>query len=515
VSSAVLRAPTDEQCQRGRSTRPQVRQRVRLLAALTAAVLCLLVVAGSTGLRGAPVGAGDNGDGARLYCGAGLVPRTADQLAGWKGGVVLEFDRAEPCPDPVPSSALLVLRAAQYGDGDGAADEWSLTRLGWTYALITAAVLAAATWAATRRGVSRAAALLPALLPLLDTDTTRFFMSTYSEPAGLLGTFVLVTGIGVVAVTGAADRAERFLGLLLLGLGGVVASTAKPGYAPVLGVAAALCALTVVQWRRRPGRWADRVTGPAVALLAVGAAVGPLTAAVAWQADEYGPVNAHNLTYTLVLTEVPGSSGDLGLPPAAADDAGQAFYPAGTAGVPGAEVVAADPSAARTRAWRVLAGDPAALARALGVAVQATRGSSLDYLPQRAWTPSAVPAQIGASVGPQGARADQLRSWLDGMSAPWLSSALLATGVATGLAGLRRRHAIGTAFTRTAGICAVTALGVAALAVLGDGYFELAKHVWLSAYLLDVTVTATVGAAVTAASLGVRRVLRRRPRAGQ
>jgi hypothetical protein len=61
----------------------------------------------------------------------------------------------------------------------------------------------------------------------------------------------------------------------------------------------------------------------------------------------------------------------------------------------------------------------------------------------------------------------------------------------------------------------VTALGVAALAVLGDGYFELAKHVWLSAYLLDVTVTATVGAAVTAAFLGVRRVLRRRPRAGQ
>jgi hypothetical protein len=37
------------------------------------------------------------------------------------------------------------------------------------------------------------------------------------------------------------------------------------------------------------------------------------------------------------------------------------------------------------------------------------------------------------------------------------------------------------------------------LAVVGDGYYEIAKHVWLSAYLLDVTGAALLGA--TAATL--------------
>jgi hypothetical protein len=35
--------------------------------------------------------------------------------------------------------------------------------------------------------------------------------------------------------------------------------------------------------------------------------------------------------------------------------------------------------------------------------------------------------------------------------------------------------------------------------VLGDGYFEIAKHTWLAAYLLDVTALALLGALVTAA----------------
>src|SRR4051812_5241505 len=36
-------------------------------------------------------GVEDNGDGYRLYCGLGLIPRTIDRLAAWKAGVVTDF----------------------------------------------------------------------------------------------------------------------------------------------------------------------------------------------------------------------------------------------------------------------------------------------------------------------------------------------------------------------------------------------------------------------------------------
>ncbi|MFC7656481.1 hypothetical protein ACFQV8_08345 [Pseudonocardia benzenivorans] len=37
---------------------------------------------------------------------------------------------------------------------------------------------------------------------------------------------------------------------------------------------------------------------------------------------------------------------------------------------------------------------------------------------------------------------------------------------------------------------------LAVTAVLGDGYFEIAKHVWLAAYLVDTTAALLVATAV-------------------
>jgi hypothetical protein len=52
-----------------------------------------------------------------------------------------------------------------------------------------------------------------------------------------------------------------------------------------------------------------------------------------------------------------------------------------------------------------------------------------------------------------------------------------------------------------AAFAGVSAVGLVAAAVLGDGYFEIAKHVWLAAYLVAVTATsALLGLAVIAAS---------------
>lgn len=491
-------------------TRPTApRGALRLAAAVAAGLLCLLALVAVTGLRGTPVGAGDNGDGPRLYCGAGLVPRTPDQVADWKGGVVLDFSRAEVCPDPVPSSALLILRVAVHGD----AGEWSLTRLGWVYALLAAGVTAVVTWAATAAGLRRALILLPPLLPLLQPDFARFFVSTFSEPAGLLGAFALMCGVGVVAATGRQHRGARLVGLALLAGGGLLAGTAKLGYAPLLGVAALLCVLTALQLRPDRPRWRDHLAGPVVAGVLLLAVAGPTAATLAWQTRAYGPVNQYNLVYTVVLTEVEGSASALGLPEAAAQNAGNAFYPNGPDGVPGADRIAADPTATRNHAWRVLLEHPLALGRAVGVAMQATQGRSLDYLPSEPYDSDTVAPVLGTSVGEQGAEAGKLRSWLDSMALPWWPSLLAALGMAAGLVGLRWRHPLGAAFGRTAGVAAAGAVGLATLAVLGDGYFEIAKHVWLAAYLLDVTLLALAGAAATALVVAAQRVVRVR-RAG-
>ena len=56
------------------------------------------------------------------------------------------------------------------------------------------------------------------------------------------------------------------------------------------------------------------------------------------------------------------------------------------------------------------------------------------------------------------------------------------------------------ALGRVAAFGAVSAVGLVAAAVLGDGYFEIAKHTWLAAYLVAVTATSVLlGLAVVAA----------------
>ena len=54
-------------------------------------------------------------------------------------------------------------------------------------------------------------------------------------------------------------------------------------------------------------------------------------------------------------------------------------------------------------------------------------------------------------------------------------------------------------------------MALTATAVLGDGLFEIAKHVWLAAYLLQVSALASV-AAVVVVSAGRVVDLRRRTR---
>jgi hypothetical protein len=467
----------------------------RVPVAILSGVVAVLVVALSLGLPGPPSGAGDNGDGTRLYCGAGLVPGTPDGRSNWKGGVVLDFATGAPtCPDPIVSSALPMLRLATAGSGP----TWSAARLGILYALAVGLVTAVAAWAVGPG--SRLLVLVPALVPLAGLTFTRFFVSTFSEPAGLLGTYAMFLGAGVIAAAARTDRAGRITGLILVAAGGLFAATAKASYLPLLLPAFVVCAATAVPLAR-----SRRLVGPVLAAVAALVAVAPVQAGLQWQQRHFAAVNAHNLVFTAVLPEVGAAAlGPLGLPAAAAAFAGRAYYPGGADGVPGSVVIAADPTGVRAAAYGVLLGHPSAAARASGLGMTATLGARLDYLPSAPLSPSSVAPALGTTVGEQGAYGDQLRSWLDGLTAPWLPGLVAVVGLALGILTLRRGGPLVTALSRVAALAAASAVALVAAAVLGDGYFEIAKHVWLAAYLLEVTVAAAVLAGVVAVACAAR-----------
>ena len=74
--------------------------------------------------------------------------------------------------------------------------------------------------------------------------------------------------------------------------------------------------------------------------------------------------------------------------------------------------------------------------------------------------------------------------------------------MARGIVGWRSGNPLVRAFSRLSALGAVAAVGLVVVDVLGDGFFEIAKHVWLAAYLLVVTAIAAV-AAVAAGGHGL------------
>ncbi|HEY4334013.1 MAG TPA: hypothetical protein VGM78_15635 [Ilumatobacteraceae bacterium] len=461
--------------------------------AVIVATACSLGLIGPRSLTGAA----DNGDGGRLFCGAGLSP--AAPASAWQGGVVLTFTRSPSCADTEPSSALPLLRLAVAGQST-----FTLQRLGWLYSALAGVVSGAAAWALTVRRRVALALLAPIAVPVVDPAFARLFISTYAEPAGLLGAFSLMCGVVVVAATGRTDRRERIVALTLIA-GGALAATAKVGYIPLLGVAVIAAATTTMTISARPRT--SSIVGLGVAVLLALVSVVPIRHALAWQDRTYAEVNSYNLVYSMVLVEVPGTAAHLGLPAGAQDFAGNAYYPHGPGGVVGAAELAADPSGVRSKAWRLLLHHPFVSAHVVGIGLQATAGDDLTYLPSQPWAPGMVGPPVGVVIsGEQGADAASLHSWLDTISVPWLPSATVALGLIAGACSLRRRRSLAAALARVAGAATLGALGIVVVAVLGDGYFEIAKHVWLAAYLLDVAQLALV----LLAAVGVRRWWRRR-----
>ena len=467
-------------------------------AGLAAALLVVLAVRLPTG---SPLGVEDNGDGYRLYCGAGLVPDTLDRFASCQDGWVRTYGVGPPtCADPVPSSALVIARATTWLSSG----TWSPTVLGWTYALLVGLVVGLGAWAASAAGRRQALVVAVPVLPLAAATFPRFFVSTYSEPAGLLGAVTVGVGVAAVLVTRREHRAERIVALVLMAAGGLVATTAKVAYIPLLAVAVIVCAATALG-TRHPWR-----AGPVLALVTVLLAAYPVISAVDRQQQFYDAVNAHDLVFTTVLLELgPSAAGDLGLPPEAVALTGNGYFngprrPDGVAWWEGA--IVQRPDETRAAALLLLAEHPAAAARAVGVGLQATTLADLTYLDSVPASPSKLSAPSG-HPGWSGARQPDLAQVLENTRRPpWLPSALVLVALAAA-ATARPCHRAGR-WSLAAGLAAGTAVALVVVAVAGDGYFEVFKHVWLAAYLLAVSGLCLSGAALTA--LAVPLIARRR-----
>jgi hypothetical protein len=463
----------------------------RAVLGLGAGVAAALVVVLTLGLpTGGTFGVEDNGDGYRLYCGEGLTPFTIDRLGAWKGGVVTDFAVGTPTCYSTPSSAGLVLRAALLGQ-DGSL---ALGTVAWWYAALLGLVVAASAWAASASGLWRAAVLVVPVAPLALGAFTRFFLSTYGEPAGLLGALAVACGVAALLVTRPEHRLPRTVALLVTALGGGVAATAKVAYLPVLLVAVVACAVVTVG-RRRP----RRLIGPAIAVVTVLAVAVPVGAAAAFQDSVYEGANVHDLVFTLALTELgPAATADLGLPPEAAAVVGNGYFngPPHPSAPWWTTAIRDRPDATRSAAYEALARHPATLLRAVGVGLQATTRADLPYLASGPADTSRF-SPPGGDPGWSGARQPDLRTVLDGTRRPpWLPTALVALAVVAAMSSVawRRRAPAAARWCLAAGLGAVTALGLITTAVLGDGYFEVFKHVWLAAYLLVVTGLCLLGA---------------------
>jgi hypothetical protein len=453
-------------------------------------------------LGGGLLGVGDNGDAYRLFCTAGLTPDTPSKFSLWRGVVVTAFTTGgTPCTTAPSSAATLLGLVVPTGPGP-----WSLTSYAWLLAALAAlgVGLGAAVLASVRP--ARAALVAIPLLPLLAVSWwTRFLVSLYAEPTALVATLWVLTGLIVVVGTRPTDRAARVVALGLLALGGLVAATAKPGFVPVGGIAVLCCVLVVMRAprARRPVRLLARVAGPLVALALVAVAASPVAEAVQGQERSYAAVNTHNLIFTALMPEIGPDTvvPAVGLPPAAAAHSGEGFYWALGLDVPGWATALGDrPDAARAAAHTLLVEHPAALATMrpqLPYLPSAPRGTAPEHFEGRTAYPEA---------GPQ---TTMLLGWLGGIGAGWLPLATvlaaMAAGAATLLPRVRRADPLGVGLARAAAASALLALGVVTLAVLGDGYYELSKHVWLASYLVAVSGLCGAAAATVGASARFRR----------
>jgi hypothetical protein len=431
-----------------------------------------------------PIAMSNNGDGARVLCGAGLT---------WRGGpepfIHLTYTAAPgaaPCrPTYLLTQSWLASLASRIGELAGLDVTLSLVVLGLLGSTIAAAAVTAIVLGLPYRRRSRMAVAAGLLLVVGDSAIFGYFAAVLGEGAAFLG---LLLAAGGLLLTGREGRWSH-AGMAVTLVGGVLAVNAKVQTLTILPILAAAVLLVRPGTLRGARRWvaAALVIGAlgAVTLVAqqsVEPAVAPDGTVAERPGDDSREINMFNSIFLNIVDgrhDTRADLAELGLPPSFAQYAGNGWWHPHPARI--------DPLYPRYRELmsrhNVVAYFASHPGRTLGVLDRA----ATDQLTARPGYLGSFDQSAGFAPHAQEYRLPVV-SWLTGLIAPLGLFALVPLWLLVlASAWWRRRSALGVvlAFLFTV---SVTQFGTAAL---GDG-IEGVKHQSVALFTLLVALVLAV-----------------------
>lgn len=501
-----------------------------LVAVLTTAAVWLV-----TGVVGTVYGAADNGDGMRLTCPAGLVPDTPAQRWNGQIGVVHEYrvGEGQDCWAEVvyPTTRRILLNALVPESGT-----FSLRRLAAVESTMLGLAVGCGVLLMRRWGAAGMCGLAVVTFAAVAPAMSRFFVSPFSESAGLVGAVALLIGAAGVLANPVRARAERFTSIALVLSGAAYGGLAKQANLPLIGIGVLilLCTRLTAPRPGRPRSAADWARLVLPRLVSLGMCVALLVPAARWY--EAGDTWSRELalkeltTGDFVLGAVAfeleregGSLEDLGLPASLQPLVGMTEWPTfeRKRQPDWQEHFNVNLDDTRFRAAKAIARNPEIGYRLLATAVAATEGVRNKYM--AAYEVGGQPDKGKARIALDApyVAVGSVNAAGNGAVGVLILTALTVLGPVRYLTGRFRRratpdpdrgHPPTTGLLLLASASAALALATCAVALWGDGYYELTKHVWLGAFFAAVAIGISAVAAAAPAARASRSRLRRQPR---
>jgi hypothetical protein len=278
-----------------------------------------------------PIAMSNNGDGARVLCGAGIT---------WHGGpepfIHLAYTAdpgAAPCrPTYLLTQGWLADVAVRLGGLTGVHGTLSLVVLGLLSSVIAAAAVAAIVLGLPYGRRARLAVAAGLLLVVADSAFFGYFAAVLGEGAAFLGLLLIAGGLLLTA------RAGRwsYAGMAVTLVGGVLAVNAKVQTLTILPILALAILLVRPGALRGARRWASAVLVigalGAITLYAqqsVEPAVAPDGTLAARPGDDSREINVFNSIFLNIVDgkhDTQADLADLGLPPSFAQYAGNGWW---------------------------------------------------------------------------------------------------------------------------------------------------------------------------------------------
>jgi hypothetical protein len=468
---------------------------------LSALVFVALVVL-TLGLASrSPIGIMDNFDGWRSFDAAGLVPAEPDGQSAGKGYVVTRFSKQDTqryvegrdaglLGTYYPNFTTFSLLAIREGV-PGTIVDLRLLALIWA---LTAAIVLYFSWTEASKANVIIGFLILSLSPF-----SRFFVSTYADHAALIGLVGLLTCLPLVA---RRHKNPSVAGYLVCLLSAVLVAGSKAAYFPIVLIAVVV---TLVGFFRNflKFRVLARVALCCVTALSVICSMRLVQANLSSQDRKNSQyVNDHNFVMTVAgpsfgvdWLESRGVDSSL-----AAESLGEAFWPRSVEWqqFPSWFETIGDPKwSNRIRIEFVRR--PVSWMPVLNKAVRSTSDPFLRYLPKQSWSSEIPPANTWPQRGISraGEAITQFLVWPLKLGVIW-PLALGAFGLIHAVRKTRlSREVESVSPLGSMGVFAgVIGLGLCFAAVVGDGYYELEKHVHIASLSFAIQAASAIAIAI-------------------